>query len=275
MDAIDKIENVLDKLDSEIINSYSYALYSTIDINELCNLYFLYLDNVIVKNKILTHIKSHIKHQNQKLPVRFKVKLLKEFCTSIGKIRKTHGSTIFELSEFLSKKQLNSFFDEQILSNKISDRKRAYNIASKIYSQRITNFLWESWNKYHDELAINVWISYSSSKDVSNVIQLLCQSKYIKRYSLNKAIKIAANFNFESILFLKEKFPIHFLSACVVKNYELEDEYCKKILNDIEDIETFKYFLWCIGMLGKYEFLENSLHILNTIEKKLNITYSF
>ena len=254
-----------------MIDRYEYSLFFSLEMKVLCNLYFEEIHNPIFRNKIVKYIKSKQSKNIESIPINFKQKLLDTFKISNGRKRIAIGSTIKELKEFFDKKLLITFFDCQIDSSLISDRKRAYEVSNLIYDNNIENLLWNAWDKYHDNNCLKVLAKRSDIEKLSQKFEEIWETKdilYIKNYILRRV----SLHDFSKIHVLKDKYPVSFLAACVTAKLELSDDEAILLATKSRSLDEFSYSLWCLGALGKtkaiIELLSQTKEIENEIPNK-------
>ncbi len=269
MDKVSEINQIIDGLELRTLDSFKYALYSTLTVDELCHLYFVHARNAEIKNFILKHILSHIRHKNEKIPVKFKRKLLTEFMKSSGRLRITHGTTIKDFQSYFSNKQLTKFYYEQVSSEMVSERKRAFCVVDRIFNEKISDDLWNTWLRFKDFDAIDVWVKNAEPQKIAKVFKTIWESENVSLYTRNAALKLAAKTEFDALCDLKKTAPVSYLAACVAANAEVSDEYCSDVIDKVENINQLSYVFWCVGMLGKYELLKSKAREITAIEKNL------
>ena len=269
MNLIEEIESALNNNNCTSVERYRYALYSTLTTDELSQLCFEYINDSNIRNRIIKHFLAKIRHTDEVINESFKNQLLHQFIVSTGKTRVSIGAIIRELKTIFSKEQLSLFFYEQIKSNKVSDRKRAYSVASDIYDKDIEENLWQSWRSYHDKSCIRVLIEEISLEQLSSKFESLWNDKEIDQHIKNYILKKVASYNFQTVSFLKENHPIAYLGACLTAKQKVSDEYCLRAIHSAQDFDSFGYILWCIGTLGRRNILVSIKDELKDIESRL------
>ncbi|HCH3991755.1 TPA: hypothetical protein NKV63_001716 [Vibrio parahaemolyticus] len=270
MDKIEEIRRIANELELRTLDSFEYALYSTLTVDELCDLYFTYAGNAEIKNTLLKHIKSHIRHQNEKIPTKFKQKIISDFVNSSGRLRIAHGTTIKDFQQYFSVKQLTKFYYEQVSSEMISDRKRAFCVVERIFNEQVSDSLWNTWNCFKDPSAIDTWVKNAQASKIVHAFKHIWTNENVSLSTKNMALKIVAKTNFDSLSYLKETSPVSYLSACVSANKEVNDSYCSEVIGKVSNINQLGYVLWCLGMLGKYDFLKSEVNKISAIEQNLD-----
>lgn len=270
-DPVKRILNALNSNECRSKNSFEYSLFLTIRMSDLCFLFFKYLMKTDVKNNIIKHIKVKLQGKEESLPKDFIKKLLVKFKNSKQRRRISLGTAIKVLKDSFTKQQLKSFFDEQILSENISDRKRAYVICQDIYDEDVDDLLWKSWDIYHDNNCMDVLSKNTKAERLISHFNEIWTNEDLKFFIKNNALKRVAAHNIDSLEFLKKKNLISYLSACVAAKQSIGDELAQSIAKSTNKISAFNYVLWCLGMLGKDKVLYNLLSEATDIETNMPI----
>ncbi len=268
-DPIKRIVALVGGSDCRSKDSFEYAFYLTVSMSDLCKYFFQYVMDTEVRNNIIKHINAKKEKKDEKIPKEFISTLLKEFKLSEKRRRISLGAAIKEFSSSFSKKQLKEFFNNQVMSRKLSDRKRAYSVCQDIYDQDIDNKLWESWKIYRDNNCMDVLSKNTISENIIPHFNEIWADENIRFYIKNNALKKVAVSNIEAVDFLKEESPVSYLSACVAAKHEINDELAKSIAKQSDKISTLNYVLWCLGMLGKEKILCDLLDQITDIEKNI------
>jgi hypothetical protein len=268
-----KIENALSSSTSAILDRYDYALFFSLKMATLCTLYFEQLNNTVLRNKIVKHIKAKQNKSIESIPNVFMTNLINTFNKSNGRERMALGATIKELKDHLSRDLLQLFFDEQVFSMMISDRKRAYDISILIYDENVEKMLWFAWDKYNDNNCIEVLSKKSDISYLVERIEKIWANKEIKIYVKNHIIKRISAHDFSKLHFLRHTSPVSFLSACVAAKVKISDSEAISIAKSSKSIKEYSYSLWCLGALGKnsaiFELLSQSKEIERSMPPEL------
>ncbi|MCI5138552.1 MAG: hypothetical protein D3922_09100 [Candidatus Electrothrix sp. AR1] len=181
------------------------------------------------------------------------------------------GTTIKQFNKYLSNKQRIKLVEQQLLSEKVLDRKRAYFLIDESFVCQIEEKLWEAWELYSDNNCIAILA-------IMGNMQLLIQNFYdiwhndnVIFYIKNNLLKKVAILDFNTVKFLKEEAPVSYLSACVAANKSVDDVFVLSVVENSSKINEFSYIIWLLGKLGKESILYNLLNELESIEKKFPI----
>lgn len=268
--SVEEIEQVLVKFKLRTQSEFEYALYLTLDLSNICELFFDYTLNTAVRDKLIRQIKARTERNGEELPNVFIEKLLFEFNRSDKKYRRSLGKVINDFRGVLTKDQAALLIKNQVGSNKISDRKRAYEMCEIFYSNDIDEKLWVAWNAHSDENCLNILTKFTSAEKLANNFFEIWNSDCKFRIR-NAALKRVAQFDFGEILFLKETEPVSYLTACVAAKKDVDEKFIWDVIDGVNKINSFGYVLWCLGMLGKRELLTKVLEESERIESKLKI----
>lgn len=272
----DPIKILRDRLEAykgRSLDRFEYAVYLTIDLTILCQLYFSYLIDTDVRNKVVRHIQLRADSDNTTIPIWFLDKLLKEFSRSEGRKRISIGTTIKALASYLDDIQIKAFITDQILSESVLDRKRAYVLTETYYDIDIEHLLRQSWNTYKDPGCMAVLVKQGSIENLVELFDVLWKSQNTKFYIRNNALKRVAKYDFEKVIFLKNDSPVSYLTACIAAKHDVDDNYLLTVAKDTTAINELGYVLWCIGKLGKANVLYKLLDELETIEENLPVEF--
>lgn len=250
---------------------FEYSLYLSLSMQELCISYFVHLSNTEIRNRLVKHIITKRDRRGERVPARFIGRLLSQFESSDKRERVSLGTTLRDLRDSLGRKQLSRFFVVQILSEHALDRKRAYSIAPKIYDQRIDQLLWDSWHLYQDDGCMSVLVDNSASMSLATAFVDIWRSQDLRFATKNNALKRVAKHDFTAVEFLKTEAPISYLSACVAAGKQISDEEAISIARTADKLNSFKYILWCLGMLGNREALYKLLTEATEMESQMPI----
>lgn len=268
----DPIEEIVKTLTITACRSHDqleYAFYNSLSVAELCDSCVLYINNTSIRNNVIKHLLIKRDRQEKRIPVEFLDKLLCEFEDSEKRRRISIGTALKELSESLNKTQVQRFFESQVFSDRILDRKRAYLLAPQIYDCEIDRKLWESWSKFGDENCMAMLVMLTEAQILSEKFKSIWESEGLRHSIKNNALKRAAKYDFKSILFLKNESPLSYLSACVAACKDISDEELITITENVDSISALKYAIWCLGALGKRNALQQIASRINEIEAKL------
>lgn len=270
--------NKIERISKEIVdkkgrslNSIEYSLYLTIELKDLCNLYFDYIIVTEIRNKIVKHILERVERQEQEIPKEFFEKLLFEFSKSNGRKRISLGTTIKNLNEHLNNKQRVEFVEQQLFSESVLDRKRAYSSINESCINDVEEKLWEVWGIYTDNNCIALLAEIGSISLLSHNFLAIWHADGIKFYVKNNILKRVSAQSFNTVKFLKDESPISYLSACVAANKSIDDAFALSVAKGASKINELGYVIWCLGKLGKETILYKILDELNSIEEALPI----
>lgn len=268
-----KIAEILSIYPCRSSDSFEYALYCTLDMEELCDSFFAKMENANIRNNIVKHLVRRTSRLGQHIPAQFTEALIEKFQASEKRSRITLGTTIKNLRHSLSKTQQRRFFDLQILSGRISDRKRAYELADNIYCEEVDKSLWKSWKMYGDENCILVLAKHSSEHDLLASFNEVWSSSNFRRSTKNSVLKRVAKYDFSAVKFLESESPISYLTACVSAGVIPAEEQAIKIVLTAKSIGSFRYAVWCLGTLGMYDTLVKLLAQAEEIEKGMAVEF--
>lgn len=268
-DGIEKILEISLSLACRSRDQLLYALYLTISMEHLCASYFQYFENTGVRNEIVKHIIIKRDNRGISIPISFIDQLLIEFKSSIKNRRVWIGTAIKDLKDSLTLSQIKDFFTNQVLSERILDRKRAYNIATHNYDSEIDSLLWSSWRRYKDNNCMAVLAQNTDVQLLADNFEPIWKSNSVKFYIKNNVLKRVAKFDFNKVLFLRDEKPISYLSACVASEKQISDEEAILIAKSSDSIGSLGYCFWCLGMLGKNMALYQILAEIETLESNL------
>ena len=267
---IEQIELILSKLESRSEIQFEYALYLTLSLTEICELFFEYVLNTKIRDNLTKQINLRVERRGEVIPNSFIDKLVYEFTHSDKKYRRSLGKVIGDLQGSLTEEQMYFLVKTQIASDKVSERKRAYVLCESIYNKNIDDMLWSTWRKYGDENCLSLLAKHAKSKDLSNNFSEIWKHDCKFRIK-NDILKRVAAHDFDRTGFLKVSEPIPYLTACVAAQKQVEDSFLWSIIERLDTINSFGYVLWCFGMLGKRDFLWAVLEKVDEIESKLPI----
>ena len=271
LNKIEKITQELADKKGRSIDRFEYSLYLTIELNDLCYLYFNYITETEIRNKIVKHIVDRVERKNKKIPKEFINKLLAEFSNSAGRKRISLGTTIKNLNKYLDNKQRIEFVEKQILSEHVLDRKRSYSSIDSSCFYEVEIKLWESWELFTDNNCIALLAEFGCIDFLIQKFSKIWQADNVKFYVKNNVLKKVSVKNIETVNFLKEEAPISFLSACVAANKEVDEIFLMSVVKGVKKINELGYVIWCLGKLGKDTLLYDLLSELDSIEEKLPI----
>lgn len=254
-------------------DSFAYALYLSFSMRELCELYFIHLSNTEIRNNIVKHIITKRDRRGERVSRHFIEKLLTEFESSTKRIRASLGTTLRDLSDSLGRKQLHRFFVLQIMSEHVLDRKRAFAVAPKIYDQGVDQLLWDSWHLYRDDGCMRVLANNSTGVSLAAEFSDIWHFQDLRFAIKNNVLKRVAKQDFALVEFLKTDAPISYLSACVAVGKQVSDDEAISIARTAENLRSFQYALWCLGMLGLREALYRLLAEADEIEGRMPIEF--
>lgn len=268
--SVEEIEEVLSKFKPRAKSEFEYALYLTLSLSNICDLFFDYVLNTAVRDKLIRQIKARTERNGKELPNGFIEKLLSEFNLSDNKYRRSLGKVINDLRGVLSKDQAALLIKNQVVSNKISDRKRAYEMCDIFYNNDIDAMLWLAWNVHKDENCLNILTKLTSAEMLAINFDEIWNADCKFRIK-NNALKRVAQFDFGKIGFLKETEPVSYLTACVAAHRDVDENFLWGVIDGLDKINSLGYVLWCLGMLGKRELLTKVLEKSESIESQLRI----
>lgn len=254
-------------------DGFEYALLSTLTMNELCEAFSEEIRNTELRNKVVRHIIRRRDKLGEPVPEAFLSALMTQFASSEKRKRITLGTTIRDLKDCLTDTQKMEFFRLQVLSERVSDRKRAFEVAGEIYSDRVDTLLWEAWNKYSDENCIGVLALHSSASFLEAAFEEVWRSAALHRSTKNSVLKRVAKHNFDTVKFLERESPISYLTACVAAGVAPADTQVIDIACSAESIGSFRYAVWCIGALGMRDALFELLVKASEVESRIPVEF--
>lgn len=264
---VQEIEDFLAKFQPRAKLEFEYAIYLTLGLSEICDLFFNYVLNRSVRDKLVRQIKARIEKNGENLPDYFIAKLISAFNESDKRSRRSLGKVINDLRGILTSDQAAFLINIQVGSDKISDRKRAYEMCELVYDDEIDSRMWLSWKLYKDENCLAALNKFTSDEKIAINFGEIWSSN-CKFRTKNNALKKAARFDFEKVIFLKEVAPVSYLTACVSAKKGVDDEFLWKLINSLDRINSLGYVLWCLGMLGKRELIMKVLETNEIIESR-------
>jgi hypothetical protein len=254
-------------------SGFEYALYLSLSMRELYRSYFVHLSNTELRNNIVKHIITRRDRRGERVSVLFIDKLLTQFESSTKRERVSLGTTLKELSDSLTRPQLRRFFALQVMSEHILDRKRAYAIAAKIYDPTVEQLLWESWHLHRDDDCISVLATNSEGSKLAVEFMDIWNSSDLRFPTKNNVLKRVAKHDFALVDFLKTEAPISYLSACVAAGKQISDDDAISFARGADNLRSFQYALWCLGMLGMRAALYKLLAAIHEIEEPMPIQF--
>ena len=210
--SIKKILKALTNLDCRTQSEIEYALWLTVGIGELSESLFEYIGDTRIRDNIIKHINKRVQN-GEKLPSEFIRVLLSEFNNSEKRRRISLGKTIMEFLPLLTESDKKEFLNCQIMSEKVSDRKRAYKVAGCIYNEDIELKLWRVWNKYRDSNCMDVLARNATPEKFVPYFEDIWGNEELKYGIRNSVLKKVASIQFSKVVFLKSENPIAYLSC--------------------------------------------------------------
>lgn len=272
-DIIGNFYKKIDGCSARSLARIEYAFYLTMDLEDLCTYFFIYLANTDIRNKLLRHIKNKAQSGSGAIPYWFLEKLLSEFPSSVGRRRISVGTVIKELGYYYTPDDLRDFFRSQICSESILDRKRAYHISELCYNDDIENLLIKAWKKFGDEGSVSVLVKIGSTQKIVDVFKEIWKSENVKFYIKNQALKKVACFDFSRVRYLKEESPVSFLSASIAAGLNVEDDFILSTARSTNSINELGYILWCAGKLAKRDVIFKLVSEIESMEEKLPLEF--
>jgi hypothetical protein len=258
---------------ARIRDSLEYAIFLTMEYDELCCLYFKYLGSADVRNKIIRHIKNKADVNKDQIPSWYLDKLMQDFYAAEGRQRISLGTAIKELSSFISQDKIRVFVERQLLSHSVLDRKRAFAIADAYYHTDFELILLKSWSTFEDSGALNTLVKHASDQQLAEIFPAIWASEDVKFYIRNNALKRVAKFEFAKVEFIRTEHPVSYLSACVAAGKDISDDFILDVARSATSINELGYVVWCTGKLAKRNVLDCLMDEIEVIESKLPIEY--
>lgn len=270
---VSEIHAALTSESSRARESFKYALYLTCSMRELCDAFFVHLSNTELRNEIVKHILARRDRRSERVPRDFIQSVLGQFARSSKRERVSLGTTLKELIDSLTQRQLRRFFSLQVLSEHVLDRKRAYLVSARIYDQEVDDLLWRSWQEYQDDGCLAALARNSSGTRLAQAFAGIWQSRDLRFSTKNSVLKRVAKHDFGAVAFLRNDAPIPYLSACVAAGRDISDEEAQTIAKTARSLRAFQYALWCLGMLGKRKALYDLLAEAPEVESGMPIEF--
>lgn len=267
-DVISTIEESLSLTKSRITDRYEYALYLSLDLSSLCHRLLQVLLKTHLRDLLLKHILIKLT-QRQKLDSRFVDELFSHVINSDKHLRRSSVTVLVGLIDYIHPSVSLNLFNVLIDSQSKLDRNRASQIAAILFDENIEQKLWESWHKYNDIPVLRVLASNSTLNSLKKRFSEIWHNEGIPFKFKNEALKKIAVSDFNSIEFLKDTYPVSYLTACVAADRDLQEEFIDDIVRKAKSLRELGYVIWCVGKLGKTELIMKFLNEAEQIERNI------
>lgn len=204
---------------------------------------------------------------------KFLKRALATFKIESGRRRIALGAFLTTSLDYMSSADVEDFFFTQVQSPMVSDRKRAYVAATRIWSQRVEECVWKSWDIFADINAIAVLSELASVAVLAHRFDDLWHSEWIPRRIKNRMLARVAQHSFRLIKNIRHSDPISYLSACVHAQRKPKPSEALALVQQANSTGQLGYGIWCLGKLGMFDTLRDLGAKLPSMEKAMEERY--
>ncbi len=167
-----------------------------------------------------------------------------------------------KIIQHLEKDIIRDYFQLFIKSDRINDRKNAYEVSKYIWSE-IEHIIWDNLYKINDKGALEQIVNNTDSSDLASQIENIWSIEYLDNRLKKQIIDKTCNEDIIYFEFLKETEPTYYIQALIVRNQTVD----KKILNLITTKmkqEKNGFLFYYLGLAKDWNLLTDSLKTMKS-----------
>jgi len=265
--AASKIEFIKDFFESyDVDDNYFGDRFFKIKLHALFNclnekeLKFLFLNQLSEQNGLLIPVLNFIVKKIEAKQLDFNsivVDLMEKYSSQTYKGQLYYRSILSIVIKHLDKKLINDYFNLFISSERVNDRKKAYEIAGIIWTG-VEETVWEVFFKYRDPNALIQIINYSTVEDLLSNLSIIWQKGNTKNFHKKLILEKTVECDISHFEFLKKTEPTFYIQALRLRNLPIENRFLKSVVKKmVTDSNGFVFYY--IGLAKDWNLLIQTL----------------
>lgn len=205
-----------------------HALFKCLEPEDLVEFYFSQSENIKLKNTILRFIAKNASKQKREYSKIVKTRL-KDYSQLEYKKQVATRLLFDSCSEAMESRILLHSFNYFINSNRILERKLAYNVAPKIWKS-IAPKIWQSLFENYDQQALNLVLKNSTVGQIVQNIQRFWLEDFPANYIKKQIIYNTRKESLEYFSFLISFQPTFYIEALSARNMPIPEDIIDPII---------------------------------------------
>lgn len=254
----------------KLCQSIIHPLMLCLSDEELIQMYWECIEEKRLVNRVESLIKSRISEKGYSsftsLIEQIYLNLVEANWNKYRRIRRFFSEIIM----FFPDSYILEFFDYFYRKEKPCDRRKAYAVASAIWSAEMEQELWEGLFREGSDVCLTTLIEKGNIKKLSSLFKEIWKHPQISFWLKTSLMKRLARENFKSLLFLKKDTPVSYLYASVLANKNLSEKEVMNLVMKAKNQKEFGFGLWCVGKLQMWNTLLELNSKFPQLQKKYN-----
>jgi hypothetical protein len=254
------IEQLIAKGKSSELVSYNYlvhAIYYTIDINPLIKLY-INTNNQNIKKSLDFHLSKRFKDDTVDLRKVFNglFRILKT-----NHSHKTHQRIRSLLSKFISKlprPHVQKYFNYFSSTQYKNDLSAALKVSNMVWNPESDDIFISRYLDTLNDDYLHAVLNNGNTESIMKRLAELWEEEYPSDYLKTKILRKIAPTYMHKLDFLKKGEPDKYLYAACIASQNITDSEARNLFNALHENQK-SFGLWCLGKLGKWNLLKESL----------------
>lgn len=242
-----------DKASNSVPRYIIQAIYYTIDVNALMNL-FIKTDNANLQASLKKHLPRRLRDKS--------INLKKVFSNLMRKMKKAtyvqHQRIRFLLSRFITElpqTYVQKYYDYFSSTGYTHDLSAALNVSHLVWNSRFDQTYIDKYFETGNNKYLDAVLKYGNAESVINNIDLIWEDDDCPNYVKTRIIRAIATTSLDKLEFLKRKEPDKYLYALSMACSEVGDKEATELYDRLDANQKF-FGLWCLGKLGKWDLLK-------------------
>lgn len=239
-----------------------HALFNCLTASEVLTLYLEHsLHNEKFRSTLLSFVGSSAAKRSidYTLPAK---KLLENYTLQPYSSQISYRTFLNKVVKFLDRELIIIYFNLFIRSDRINDRKKAYEVADIIWTE-VEEMIWKNYFEFGDKGALEQVINHSSSQDIAQNVMKLWTGKSINNKLKKSIIEKTADEDLYHFDFLKTLEPTFYIQALLVRKLKIDKKLLGSIVKRMKK-EQDGYIFYYVGLAKEWDLLIDCLETIQT-----------
>jgi hypothetical protein len=192
--------------------------------------------------------------------------LIEKYPLQTYKVQLHYRTILSVVIKYLDRKQIIEYFNLFINSERVNDRKKAYEIAGIIWTD-VEEAVWKFFIKRRDSNALEQIIKYSTADDLISNLSIIWQGGDIKNFHKKLILEKTVESDISYFEFLKQTEPTFYVQTLRLRNLPIENRFLKFLVKRMLN-ENNGFVFYYIGLAKDWNLLVQTFKSKKTL--KLN-----
>lgn len=178
------------------------------------------------------------------------------------KVQLSYRAILSTIIKYLDKELVLEYFSLFINSQRINDRKKAFEIAEIIWDD-VEDTVWKSFLKFKDEKALMQIINYFTPTDLLSNLPAIWEKDFPKNMYKMLILQKTVKSDISHFKFLMTTEPTFYIQALRLRNFPIEAKFLKSVVKEMVN-ENNGFVFYYIGLAKNWNLLIQTLESMKT-----------